>query len=828
MSAELFLARKYIHSHKRQCIGVTLACSLFVAAFITTLIYRESFLATATDDHLQRFGEHLGVVYNADPTKLNQHQSEIELSGSGTVRATGLIETDGTREIHIGTMDFNAMHLFRIELQEGRFPENTGEAAVEASTLNVLFPNAECGDTLNMSISENGVVSTRTFVLVGIIDDYVSKWQSSDSSKQSITYPPPSVLTVYDGSPLAYTHILCADGALEDMLGGQYSVNAHNNLDPSLVSQKKAANTFVTVILLFFVIVLAFGIISNISYIMKNQKQYLTLLRCIGMKTRRGILLFLIQAALLFFASSIVGVFIGFALSTMIAALSSALGRHLVYTASFSSFWPALLISAITIFSSFIFAVKRFFGKMPLDTGKERVLPPAHSTGDVQNLNKLWSRSTAKQNRWSNAVAIMLIAACLFITVFGGFVAMFAPWEKFGNIDSVDLDYTLYVSGGTQNPENYYITIPRKMGVSQKDLDLLRSTEGLQVCSATINHLTSHFVLYSEDSNIPYFEQLIAEDYVLKKKNVPQLSDVIIKLGGTEKDMLVEPRLTGMDYDTAVNSVNIIDGAIDKASFTTGNTIIAPDTFSVGDSFLLVTPLLVDESAPANSAARFDFVAKPVTVSAVYDSAEASSLIYSAEAIIATDDSACYEQIDIINLAPNDVAASKRIENLLSQITARSSYTNLNNFITKRQEHAIDVHNGQVLMAMSVAIFVVMVIIAIAYSVNVKIRAGMRSYMLMRAIGAKKKTVASLIRADIIRLIVKGSTIGIALGISVPILLVIITYQNSPLGKFFLWPCLAAALVFGALLILGYIATQKPIQNLLREDLALALDTVEI
>jgi predicted lysophospholipase L1 biosynthesis ABC-type transport system permease subunit len=145
-----------------------------------------------------------------------------------------------------------------------------------------------------------------------------------------------------------------------------------------------------------------------------------------------------------------------------------------------------------------------------------------------------------------------------------------------------------------------------------------------------------------------------------------------------------------------------------------------------------------------------------------------------------------------------------------------------------KEEYAREVQNGQFLTAMSVFIFTIMIIVAIAYSVNIKIRTGLHSYMLIRAIGANKKTVTNLIASDTMRLIIKGSVTGIAFGLLVPVLLVKTVYTSLGLMQFLILPSLAAVVVLAVMLCLGFLATRKPIKNLLREDIALAINTVAI
>lgn len=829
MVAEFFLANKYFKEHRRQCIGAVLACSLFIAAFITTLIFRESFLATIDYNNARMFGNDVGIVYNADAEIVQENISEIQSSGSGVIQVQWSVETGfNGREFYIGSMDSDVIRLRMLELQEGRYAENAGELAIEYSALNALFPDAKCGDTLTVNLNKDGEVSAESYVLVGILDDYTTQWQRTDASKSSIIYPPPSLIVIDDGQTSTYTHVVCSDIMLGKMLGGMYSENSHYPIDLGFAYQKTVLNAFVIPIFLFFVAVMAFGIVSIVLNTMKERKQYLKLLRCIGMKKRKGVLMFLVQATQMFITSTIVGTLLSIALSIGIITIVSIFGNNLIYTVSFFCFWPAWLVAACTIFTSFMVSVGRFFSKMPLETGRDKIHPSKCDAQKAKNAKKLWQGSVARQHRYQNLVAVMLVAACLFVTVFGGIMAFYLPWEENGGLESRSKDYTLYVYGGAANPENFYITLPRGTGVSQKDLDALRKMDALQVISATVRNMTSHFILYAPESEIPYFEDLISQDYALKDTNTAQLSAVIEQVGGTVGNLLVEPPFIGMDYGTVINAVQIIDGAIDKENFLAGNEIIAPDTFSVGDSFLLVTPLLADESAPQGSMERFTFATKNVTVSAVYNSAEGSHFVYSAEAIMAVDVGARYEYLELKNLLPNDDTATNEIESLLDRITARSTYTNMENLIERQREYEQDLRNGQILIAASVAIFIAVVTFAIAYSVNIKIRAALRSYMLMRAIGAKNETIVNLIRADTTYIIMTGSVIGAVLGVAVFAWWHRSDLAYLPYWSIVPWVLTAAAVVVYALWFLVRMAMRKPIASLLEENIATALSAVEI
>lgn len=827
MTAEIFLARKYIFAHMKQWVGVTIACALFVAAFVTTLICRESFQATVTEDHDRLFGLQSGVIYRAESTDVEKYQAELESSGSGMVRAVWRVESNNNI-VFVGSMDASARQLRKLALKEGRYAERSGEIAIEEATLVAMFPGVECGNMLDIDVIKDDTVVTETYLLVGVIEDYIDNWEKTDASKISIEYPPPALLVVDDGSPEEYIHILCGNDSIQETINGEYSINGHDRLDPALVSKMNRINIVTFTIILFFAVVMVFGIISNISYMMKAQARYLTMLRCIGLKRHRGVLLFMLQAVVLAISSSLLGLLFSLVLSWLIVPISALFGLQLVYSTSLLCFGPALLIACIVILGVFLYSVLHFFKQMPLETGKETNVLPNCAASEVHNIKKLWLHATARKNRAQNTVAIILIAACLFITVFGGFVASFMPWESYGTIESNDKDYVLYVSGGIQEAENFFISVPRPQGVSWDDFLLLRETEGIEIRTAVIDRMTSHFVLYSPESNVPYFDQLLNEERVLRGKNISYLADLIVKLGGDEGDYLVEPRLTGVDYDSVVKSINLIEGDIVRDSFVAGDTIIAPNTFDVGDSFLLVTPLIANEVLEQNNPKRFDFITKQVTVSAVYDSAQDSRLFYSAEAIMKFDNTARFEQIELVNVGRNDTNATSRIENLLNQIVAHSPRTSMINCNDQRQQYVQAVRNGQALTALCVLIFTVLVVISISYSMKVKLHMNLHSYMLMRAIGANGRLIKELVCLDIVRIITIGSLIGFSTGMLIPVVLVKCFYGKLLIVRFLVWPASAAIIVVAMLLVLGLGVVQKPINQILKDNIASALGAVEL
>lgn len=88
----------------------------------------------------------------------------------------------------VGTADDELLRMGRIGLQQGRFPKEAGEAAMEANVLSRLGYSYELGQDITLQVfmeaeeteglSEETVMTEMTFTLCGVIRSYSNLWQS--------------------------------------------------------------------------------------------------------------------------------------------------------------------------------------------------------------------------------------------------------------------------------------------------------------------------------------------------------------------------------------------------------------------------------------------------------------------------------------------------------------------------------------------------------------------------------------------------------------------------------------------------------------------------
>lgn len=814
---------------------IVLAIALFMSALMTTVIFRQSAQATIQQEYEQLFGTDIGVIYNADPQKIQELDSQLTQSGAGRITVFGKVqEHEQDQPLFLGQMDENATQMRFIRATEGRLPEKPGELAIEQATYHSLNLDANIGDTVILPIRQgDDTVTQTTFTLVGILGNYLDNFQRVDGSKNTLVYRIPVLLTVQQPSDsVLYTNILLHEPSLAEQFGGEYVEDTTKTDYNNYIANEQYNLDFDTMpILVFFVIVMIFGISSIIVYTIRERQHYLKLLRCLGMNKGGGTLLIVLQGMALFLVAAVLSIGLSLLFSYGIYAFLQAFGKQMLYAVAWKPLLFVVTISGITTMAMFIVSSQFFLNKRPLETGTINYKKRKKTGRSTKSMGMLWKRTSKRGNKLQHVFTIVICAACLFVTAYGSFMSVFAPRVDIGSLEDWSEDYNIGVRGGTSNAENFHLSIPRKTGISQKDLDDIYATEGLSVNDARIYYISTQFFVYDpaqKDPRFDYFMDPQGDYRVLSEDITPQVKTALQLADAGEKDVLVQPYTRGMDYHTAVNTLNILDGEIDREKFLSGEGIIADQDFKVGESFTMVTPILKDETADPKSDDRFDFVISHPTVMAVYDNEMMSGFVISGEYMTDVDPDTRYSQVSITNENREDPEFTKKMDQKIERIVANSSYVLLRNIRLETEQYIQELRQGQIQTAISIIVFVTLIILAILLSTYVKVRSNMRSYILLRAIGADNSVITRLVRAEVSRLLIWGGSIGTLLGYATIVALAHDFLLDTPVMDLFALSLASVAVVFGALWFFTKIIIRKPCDMILEQTISEKINAVEL
>ncbi len=275
--------------------------------------------ASQTELVNRRFGKQDVVLTEAQTVNF----LELETSLAGQPGYMHVLGYGWTNERENGTpiawLDEQAEKLYYLQLNEGRFPEQAGEIAVEEGALRRMQPDAKVGDTLKLNIAlQNGKnVSTskveKTYTLVGIVSNRKSMIGMQIPEKNDITAKLPSVYVAPDErAELNGTENLVALLSFVPEMSREMRENFYQQIDDNRVitmgiathtygTQNGIGETFILPIV--FSVLLAFlscfGIANAFNINLNERKQQIGMLRAVGATKRQIIQLFGTEAALI-------------------------------------------------------------------------------------------------------------------------------------------------------------------------------------------------------------------------------------------------------------------------------------------------------------------------------------------------------------------------------------------------------------------------------------------------------------------------------------------------------------------------------------------------
>ena len=179
------LSIKRIRSQKKYSILIVsvllLTCTLIQIGFQMS----EGLKAAYIENRKAVYGEWEQVFLDMDESSVKVAEENPFLAQTGKISIYGVIAGDylENRQMNIGTMDETAWKLGRLEMKEGRLPENEHEIVMEYSTLRSLGYEEMLGKEITLditpalSILDQGESKSYSYTLCGILKDYQINWE---------------------------------------------------------------------------------------------------------------------------------------------------------------------------------------------------------------------------------------------------------------------------------------------------------------------------------------------------------------------------------------------------------------------------------------------------------------------------------------------------------------------------------------------------------------------------------------------------------------------------------------------------------------------------
>ncbi len=768
MKSYLYLIKKYIKSYPKRCIGIIFCLSLFLFAFLTILWYSDSYQYSLVENDKIKNGTYETICFYTDENDMKTKSDELIKEKTGIINGLWTVKNNKADNIWVGNANENISRILSLHFLSGKMPESENEIAIEKSTYDILELQNKTGDTIELEVKDtDGNTEKKQFVLTGIIDNFSNKIKSLyDYQYGKIEFP--TIFTANNATH-QYTHIFSEnDSFLMRNIKCQYKY--FNSSRKELTSKFVVNRIVILPIQIFFVLTTIMGIASISVYFFKEQESYLNLLRCLGFSKKKSRKLLLIQEFLLWLGSLIISTVGSVLLLLLLKFISSFTSQPLFLNFNPLSFILTTLLVLAVITVTFNVLIKKLYKNAPL---RETIYVPKKQRKSETNLNRCWHKAYSCKYRLQNLTCIMIVLFCVGMSIFGPFIPLFnARGATFDNPDDFpdNSDYSLHMTGGTSNQESYYINFPVGCGVSHEMADKIISDSRVKVLDASVSHLCVPFFLTTKNPENKLLHKYVIDatqkgyNYIFEHKN----ADKMIRLAGGDisKEQLVELPVKWQSYDSILNHIGTITGGkIDEKNYKNGIEIIAPDELcSIGDEFTIIVPIADVGATEQNIENHITFETATVKVAAIHSGSE---LIISTEYLFSIYPNMNYENLVIQNLDHNDKLWTEELEQKLETSENISVGVKYDNYAEMSRGFYAQVNSETLQIIISVFIFIVIILIAIIFSSYVQVRSNLRSYILMRAIGAKIETVQRLIINEIYHTLNIGIISGTICGVAV-------------------------------------------------------------
>ncbi|MDD6212333.1 MAG: ABC transporter permease, partial [Clostridiales bacterium] len=404
-----------------------------------TFLFSDSMGYTLQEHRLDAYGEWQYAVENISETEEENIRSLSLLEDAGAIWVAGdIVSKEIADTTCLGGMDAEALRLGRISLLEGHFPENGGEAVIEASILEKM--DGQLGDEYTFEIElppthSHPSIETYsiTVTVCGVIKDYSAGWCISDLPGVLVTEEtaepenrslPHKEISDPEDSRKQYTLLVKGTTNTENLRRSIQSMDLENGwlsgneyAYPEMAEGVDRLQNILHILLLFILGVNTLILYVVIRYSVRSRRQEWRDLYVLGATVRRlrGLL---VREGLFFCLIAMVSGFLLAVLAffTISAILPNLLDLQLHFVFSFKNTVWALVLGSVSVILAYlipILGIRRLATGTPIQEKKRMVRRRTKQKRKAVGWSAIWIRSWGE--RPLGAVAQMLLLCAILL-----------------------------------------------------------------------------------------------------------------------------------------------------------------------------------------------------------------------------------------------------------------------------------------------------------------------------------------------------------------------------------------------------------------------------
>ena len=350
------LSLKYWGKHKLRAFSIIFAIAMSMAAMTCAAFLARSSTMATVERLLDKTGNYDLLFIDASEEILSRYRNDGRFSETGILYRSGNVSVPGGMEAVYGGISSGAEGIFHFTLEDGRYPQKSGEIAAYRTFLEANGCAAKVGNTLTLELRDfdGNVLSRREYTVVGVLWDQTGNVMNGDDGiihrgapvydedrfwrgeyREDFTLPwvymceeelpEDSVRDLMATAPSALKEVeaeLNESGVdyittqriecLRSLVLSAKNIDTEEYLIGTLWNARKDVYSrwFIPVITVVIVLVGFVSISSVISTSLSERRRQFAMLRCIGMEKRRVLSMAFAETM----ALVVIGIAAGFAL----------------------------------------------------------------------------------------------------------------------------------------------------------------------------------------------------------------------------------------------------------------------------------------------------------------------------------------------------------------------------------------------------------------------------------------------------------------------------------------------------------------------------------